>query len=159
MIKKGLCILGLLFLTGCSRAMSGPSLTTCTEALSMYGDEETVVFIEGYDEEIVTWTIQSTFTRESFRMLVTDEEPLTDEEIADMVAYLNAQMDVGFELYLVTLEADEIVLSYRQDYALISDEQLAARWEVEDFEREITLSSAIRGLEAQGAVCVTTSED
>ncbi|MCL2559453.1 MAG: hypothetical protein FWE07_03100 [Turicibacter sp.] len=156
MLKRGFAIVvGLFVLTACSRGMSGSSVTTCIDAPSMYRNEETIIIIDGYDEDIQTWTVRSIFTREELIAYVTNGEVLTDDEIADMIDYTNSYLSAGFELVLVSLSQDEAIIEYVYDYTVISAEHLSERWDVEDFEREITLSDAIRGLESQEALCTT----
>jgi len=115
--------------------------------------DETVVIIEGYGEEIRTWTERTVLTREQLTQHLTEGEDLTDDEIAEMIEYLNTLEEAGFQWELISLDEDAAIIEYVYDYEAISNEVLSERWGVDDFEREVTLSSAIRGLEDQDAVC------
>lgn len=155
MFKKLFAIVTVLFLASCSSKMSGSTTTTCTGAPSVYTNDDTVIIIEGYDEEIRIWTVRSRLTREYFNEHVLEGTDLTDDEIIEMFEYLNTLEAEGFELELVSLDESEAIIEYVYDYTIISSEGLSNIWRVDDFEREVTLSSAIRGLEDQNAVCHT----
>lgn len=155
MYKKLFVIPVVLFLAACSSRMSGHTTTTCTNASPMINSGDTVIVIEGFDEEIVTWTVRTTLTREQFKEHVLEGNDLTDDEIADMFRYLNTLETDGIQLTLASLSDNEAVIEYVYDYTIISSEELNTKWNVEDFEREVTLRAAIRGLEERDAVCNT----
>ena len=153
MFKRLFIVVTALFLVACSRGMSGPTTTTCANAPGIIVGDETVVIIEGYGEEIRTWTERTVLTREQLTQHLTEGEDLTDDEIAEMIEYLNTLEEAGFQWELISLDEDAAIIEYVYDYEAISNEVLSERWGVDDFEREVTLSSAIRGLEDQDAVC------
>lgn len=153
MIKKLFSIIAVLILAACSSRMSGETTTICTDASVMVTEGDTVIVIEGYDEEIRTWTVQTTLTREQFKGHVLEGNELTHDEITDMFDYLNTLEADGREFRLVSLSDSEAIMAYVYDYMIIPSEELNIIWNVDDFESEVTLSVAIRGLEDQGAVC------
>ena len=154
-MKKLFAIITILFLAACSSRMSGPTTTTCTNAPQVFSADDTVVIIKGYDEEIRMWTEQTTLTREQLNDYVLEGMDLTDDEIVELFEYLNTLETEGFDLRLVSLSDSQAIIEYVYDYTIISSEELSDIWDVDDFEREITLSAAIRGLESQDAVCNT----
>lgn len=154
-MRKLLAFLTILFLLACSSGLSGTTTTTCTNAPRVFVENDTVVIIEGYDEEIRLWTRRITLTREQFIQHMSDDDDITDEEIVEMFDFLNSLKAEGFELVLVSLTDEEVIMEYIYDYSIISDEDLNEIWDVDDFEREVTLSAAIRGLEEQEAICET----
>lgn len=155
MLKKLLAMVAVLFLTACSSRMNGETTTICTNAPDAGVPADVVVTIEGDDEDIRVWNERFTMTREQFNVHFLEGEHLIDDEISELFDYLNMLEADGFELRLVALSDQEVVIEYVYDYAVISSEALNELWEVDDFEGEITLSAAIRGLESQGAICRT----
>lgn len=152
-MKLGILVI-LLFLTGCSR-MTGPTLTSCEgiqAGLVSYGVGETVIIIEGYDEEILTWTVSTTLTRVEFDAEFLHGIYLSDEEIYDLFVRYNPLTITGVVVSVETSE-NHITIHHIYHYHGISDEDLNQLWGVDDFTNDITLSSAIEGLEEQGAVC------
>ena len=154
-MKKLFVMAAILFLVACSGGMSGATTTTCTDAPGVFTSGETVIIIEGYDEEIRLWTEQTTLTREQLKSYVLEGAHLTDDEIIDMFEFLNSLEIEGSELELVLLDEEEAIIEEISDYTIISNEALSDKWEVDDFEQEIVLSAVIRGLEGQDAVCDT----
>jgi hypothetical protein len=155
MFKKLFAIATVLFLTACSSRVRGEATTTCTNAPGMIAGDDTVIVIESYDEEIRTWTVRITLTREQLKDHILEGNDLTDDETVEMFEYLNTLEAAGFHLELVSLSESTAIIEYVYDYTIISSEELNTMWDVDDFEREVTLRSAIRGLEDEDAVCNT----
>jgi hypothetical protein len=154
-MKKLVAIVVVLILVACSSKMSGQTTTICIDVPRVFVEDDTIVIIEGYDEKIHLWTERTTLTREQLNDYVLEGMNLTDDEIVEMFEFLNTLEADGFELRLLSLSDREAMIEYVYDYTIISTEELSDIWDVDDFEREITLSAAVRGLEAQNAVCNT----
>ena len=159
MKKKLLRLTGILSLSvilvacGGSR-MRGDTTTVCENAPSTFSGNigTTVVTIEGTDEDIRTWTERTTFTRDEFNLLT--GEVFTDEEIREEINFIGDRLATGVSLSLVSLDANTVVLDYIYNYDDMSLRDLNTVWQTDDFERSVTLSSAIGGLEELGgATC------
>lgn len=145
---KKLAILSLLlFLLACN-SIEGESSVSCH-------DGATLIRIEGYHDEIVHWTVQTTLTRAEFDETFSQGMYLTDHEIIDL--FVQYQSVVGITAQVIELESDDLVIEINYDYTVIPVAELSRIWGVEDFEDSITLSLAIIGLEEAGMVCEISS--
>ena len=159
---KKLLMLGMLgivlFLGACSSRMSGETTTVCTSAPSTQVSRqeivETVVTIEGMDEEILMWTERMVFDRDDYLQYFFQMD-LTDEEIRDIFDTLEHVMGDGLSWHIISLSEDTIELEFVYNYEEMSISDLNYVWGTDNFEREVTLTGAIAGLEEEGAVCQT----
>ena len=156
MLKKLFAIAAVLFLAACSSRMSGETTTVCTDAPStQISIADTVVTIEGMDENILTWTERMSLGRSDYAHYFFGME-LEDEEIQEIFDTLEQTMaSSGMSWHLISLDDDTIVVEFVYDYEEMSTNDLNEIWEVDDFEREVTLSAAIAGLEYEAATCTT----
>ena len=156
-MKKLSILVLLLFLTACSK-MSGSTLTSCAiieGGLIDSGVGASIVEIEGFDESIITWTVSTTLTRAEFDAEFLDGIYLSDEEIHDLFARYNPHVITGVMVYISELNEDYITIRQVYNYGGISNEELNLLWNVEDFDKDVTLSRAIAGLTESGATCTT----
>lgn len=155
MMKKIGAVLCLLFLVACDR-MSGESYTSCTgiaDGLAGVNVGTTEVTVQGYDEEILVWTVYTTLTREELNEEFLNDRYLSDDEIHEWFEmYSETEID-GINFHVSELTNEYIVIAKVYDYSLISTTYLNNVWNVENFEDAVTLSSAIAGLRDQGATC------
>jgi len=148
----------LALLAGCASRMSGSTTTVCEDAPSTLSTSasgvETVVTIEGYDEDIIIWTEHTTFDRETYERYFWRTTGLLD---TDIQAWFNSSQNnspAGMTWNLVSVGEDTVVTELIYDYTELTDATLRQMWPgVTDFEREVTLTSAIAGLESRGANC------
>ena len=161
-MKKLWILLFLLFLTACSLGMSGGSYTRCAEVTSgLAGVDvgQTVIMIQGYDEDILLWTVSTTLTRDEFDEEFLQGMYLSDDEIHELFeAYTQSEVE-GITFYISDLSNDFVVITQVYDYSIISTADLNRIWGVGNFEETVTLSAAIAGLEDTGAVCETTEPE
>ena len=153
-MKKVLIGLSVLLLAACSSRMTGATTTVCENVSSTVTDiaQTTVITIEGMDEGILTWTERMTFDRLTYLMTYFSGMDLDGNELEE--AYdLIAQ--TGMRWHFVSLDDDTLVLDFVYNYEELSTRELNFIWDTSDFEREVTLTGAILGLEDQGAVCQT----
>jgi len=151
----------LLFLVACSR-MSGESYISCTEiteGLAGNNIGQTVITVQGYDEEILIWTVNTTMTRTEFEQEFFQDIYLSDEEIHELFEIYNQEEIYGITSYISELTNNHVVITMIYDYSIISDVDLNHIWGVDDFEGTVTLSTAIAGLEDQGAFCEITQQE
>lgn len=158
-----LLLLSVFFLVACDR-MSGKSYINCSNinpGLAGDGVGESVITIQGYDETIVLWTLETTLTRDEFEQAFLDGIYLSDAEIYELFAIYNQSEAPGITFHVVDLNHQFIVIAKVYDYEVMVATDLNRIWSVEDFEDSVTLSSAIAGLEYQGADCeiVPVTED
>ncbi|MCL1990082.1 MAG: hypothetical protein FWG67_04245 [Defluviitaleaceae bacterium] len=145
MKKLGMLFMSL-FLVACSR-IEGESIVSCVD------DATTVMRIEGYDDEILRWTVSTTSSRDEFEQEVLQGVPLSQMEIIHLFARYNQRNSDGILFQIAELNNAYIVMEVVYDYTLIPIETLNSMWHVEDFENDVTLSAAIAGLEEQGLIC------
>jgi len=148
-------LLSLFFLVACDR-MSGDSYISCSNinpGLAGSGVGASVVTIKGYDEEIILWRLETTLTRAEFDQAFLDGMYLSDAEIHELFAIYNQSEVVGITFQVAELNHQSVVIAKIYDYEVMAATDLNRIWSVEDFEDSVTLSSAIAGLEDQGAVC------
>lgn len=151
----------LLFLVACNR-MSGESYISCTEiteGLTGNNIGQTVITVQGYDEEILIWTVNTTMTRTEFEQEFFQDIHLSDEEIHELFEIYNQEEIYGITSYISELTNNHVVITMIYDYSTISDVDLNHIWGVDDFEGTVTLSTAIAGLEDQGAFCEITQQE
>jgi len=156
-MKKLYALLFLLFLVACDR-MSGESYTRCTNInRGLAGDDvgQTVIMIQGYDEDISLWTVNTTLTRSEFDQEFLHGRYLSDAEIHELFEMYNQSEIEGITFHIADLNNHSVVIAKVYDYSIISVADLSRIWNVDDFEDTVTLSSAIAGLEYQGAECAT----
>jgi len=154
-MKKLYALLFLLFLVACD-GMSGESHITCNNvAGSLAGPHvgETVVRVQGYDEDILSWRIETTLTRAEFDHEFLHGMYLSNDEIHELFEMYNRSEVAGITFYISELSNNYVVIAKIYDYSAISIPDLNRIWGIDDFEDAVTLSSAIAGLEDQGAVC------
>jgi len=154
MKKLALLMVGVaLFLVGCSDEMSGESTTVCRNAPStlMTTQPDTVVTIEGMDENILTWTERVTITPLEYGYYFWGVE-LSDADIRDIFDLYADPID-GLSWHIVSLDSNTLVFDAVYHYDLMPVRALNEIWEVDDFHREVTLTGAIGGLEDAGASC------
>jgi len=154
-MKKLLIIGAVLFLAACSNEMSGETVTVCRTAPShrMPIATDTVVTIEGMDEDIIVWTERITVTPSEYSQFFWGFE-LDEDEIREAFEwYANPVNGIGWRL--ISLDANTLVFDAIYYYEDIPRSFLNEIWDPYDFENDVTLSSAIRGLEAQDANCQT----
>ena len=159
-MKKLCSLLFLLFLVACGLRISGGSYTRCTEitgGLAGVDIGQTVITVQGYDEDILLWTVTTTLTREEFDQEFLHGIYLSDDEIHELFEAYTESEDEGITFYINALNNDYVIISMVYDYAVIAD--LDRIWNVDDFESTVTLSSAIAGLEDHGAICETTEQE
>ena len=145
----------ILFLAACSSRMRGESTTVCTNAPSTLGlVGETTVTIEGMDETIVTWTERTVMNRDIYNQLWQGVTP-TDEDIREWFdGPMNNTGMQGVYWVLVSVDANTVVTDYIYYYEQISERDLRSIWATANSISEITLTSAIAGLEELGnATC------
>lgn len=156
-MKKLCALLFLLFLAACS-GMDGESHTTCTNitvGLAGANVGETIVTVQGYDEDILLWTVNTTLTRTEFDQEFLHGMYLSDDEIHELFAIYNQSEVEGITFHIADLNNNYVAIEKVYNYSVISTTDLNRIWGVDDFEDTVTLSSAIAGLEGQGAVCDT----
>ena len=156
MKRVGLLVI-LLFLTGCNQ-MTGSTETICVEvqdSLVETGTGVTILEIQGYDETILTWTVNTTLTRTEFDDVFSQGIYLSDEEIHDLFARYNPHTTTGIVVYVSDLTEDNITIRRVYHYEGMSNEDLSLLWSVDDFSSDVNLSSAIDGLTGLGATCTT----
>ena len=154
-MKKFYVLLLLLFLVACD-GMSGKSYITCvevTEGLVGSGIGQTIITIQGNDEDILVWTVNTAVTRAEFEQEFLQEAYLSDDEIHELFERYSQSVVEGVTSHIDELTNDHVVITMIYDYSMISHNDLNFIWDVDDFENVVTLSSAISGLENQGAVC------
>lgn len=154
-MKKFCAGLVLLFLVACDR-MTGESYTRCVEvAEGLVGSDigTTMITVQGYDEEILLWTVHTTLTREAFEQEFQQGLYLSDDEIHELFEGYSQQEVEGITFYVTDLTHDDVVIAKVYDYSVISTTYLNRIWDVDNFEDAVTVSSAISGLEDQGAIC------
>jgi len=152
------CTLGLvLFMTACSSRMTGESTTVCTDApTTTITDDDivtTVVTLTGEDERLLTWTENITVGRQDYENYYFGME-ISDEEIQEMFDNMALFEHPGFIYRLISINSNEVVFELIYDYSELTNREANELWGTDDFAREVTLTSAIRGLENQGASCV-----
>ena len=154
-MKKLGAMLFLLFLVACG-GMSGESYTRCVgvaDGLAGIDVGTTVVTVQGYDEEILLWTVHTTLTREELDQEFLQGRYLSDDEIHEWFEMYSQDEVEGVTFYVVELTHEHIVIARVDDYSVISASNLNRIWDVENFEDAITLSAAISGLEDRDATC------
>jgi hypothetical protein len=161
MLKKSFAIVVVLFLAACSSKMSGATTTTCTDASfsSSYLTEVPfgTIIIEGYDEEINVWTERIEQSRSEYIDLYWGGVDPGDEELEEWFATVGeAAIETGFSWTLFSLDEDAVIHGIVYDYSLIPTSELSEIWGVDDFEKEVTLTAAIAGLEDHTATTCTT---
>jgi len=152
-----LAVGAVLLLAGCASRMSGESTTVCEAApstLTTSSGVETVVTVEGYDEGIITWTERTTFEREAYERYFWRTTGVPDEDIN---AWFNGPQNNtprGITWNLISVDENTVVTEFIYDYTQLTEATLREIWPgVEDFEREVTLTMALAGLESRGASC------
>jgi len=136
--------------------MSGESSARCTnisDGLAGDGIGKTVVTVQGYDEAILFWTVETTLTRAEFDERELQDQFLSDDEIHELFELYNQGEAYGITFHIAELNNASVVIAKVYDYSVISVAELNRIWGVDDFEDSVTLSSAITGLEDRGAVC------
>ena len=155
-MKKLSVLIILFFLTACS-GMTGPTVTNCVgveESLVQSGVGQTVIEIQGYNEDIITWTVSTTLTRAEFDVEFLNGIYLSDEEIHDLFANYNPHTIPGVFVYVSELNADYLTITRVYNYGGMNNEDLSRLWGVDDFSDSVTLSTAIESLEERGATCI-----
>jgi len=159
---KKLLIIGavlVLLLAACSSRISGETTTVCENTgVSPWGIGETTVTIEGMDEDILIWRVEVIFDREEYNNQFWGGMEPTDADITqwfDSPESQNLEGINGVNWYLVSLDDDTLVTEIVYYYEEMSEGDLNNAWDVDSFEREVTLSGAIGGLEDEGATCQT----
>ena len=161
-MKKLFTLVAILFLvtsTACSSPAEENSniraTTICTNGPRIFPeDTRTVLTIESYGEEILTWVTSTRITREVLKRYLLEDQELSDEEIHEVFNLLNESQIEGFQMTLLMLDEEFAIIEVAYDYRLISEEELSTRWALEDVQ-DITLSSALLGLEQLGSFCTT----
>ena len=155
----GLLIIGfILVLTACSSRLSGDTTTVCTLAPSstMAIVEDVTTTIIGSDEDLVRWT-------ERFTVNVAQYETyffgmpgifMDDADIEEWFAGFGDPVEMGGQTWhLVSIDGDVLTLEVVYHYDTMTDAQANEFWEGSF--RQVTVTSAIGGLEEQGANCTT----
>ena len=156
-MKKLCALLLLLFLVACG-SRSGQSYIRCTHVpvgLVAGNVGETVITVQGYDEEILLWAISTTLTRDEFDEAFLQGTYLSDDEIHELFEYYATREMEGVTLYVAELTNEYVTIAKVYDYEIIDVDVLSRIWNVDNFENTVTLSSAIASLEDQNAECVT----
>jgi len=159
----GVLIIGfVLGLTACSEdSMSGETTTTCTDAtlssFANFGVRFGTIVIEGYDEEIRTWTERIEMNRDVYINTLWDGID-HGNEIIELWFITYSQVDAhnGITINLISLDDDTIVFELVYDYTLLSPSLIRESWNVDDVS-DLTLSSIIRGLEIQRPTTTCTT--
>jgi len=161
MLKKLFAFGVVLFLAACGEGISGATITTCTDASLSSSSVTSVsvgtVIIDGYDEEIRLWTERIEQNRHQYVASHWDGEDPGDDVIEDWFAAVGeADAELGIVWTLVSLDEDTIIHEVIYDYSLIPEAELNEAWNVDDFDDEVTLTTAIIGLESRDAtICIT----
>jgi len=150
----GLLTLGLVFVLSACGGMSGETTTVCRNAPThtMSGVTGTVVTIEGYDEDILTWTERITTTVDVYSNTFVGGLELSEDDIRAIFDDFSTPVD-GTSWHLVSINGNDLVFDVLYNYEEMPLRILNQRWEG-GFDG-VTLSAAIRGLEDQGANCQT----
>jgi len=160
MMKKLRSLLFLLILVACGNSRSGGSYTTCDNVLvGLVADDvgETVITVEGYDDEVLLWTISTTLTRAEFNEAFLQGTYLSNDEIHELFEYYSEREMEGISLYIAELTNEHVVIAKSYDYIVIDNDELSRIWGVDNFENTVTLSAAIASLEDQDAMCETVA--
>ena len=145
-MKKLSLLFALLFLVACNgEEASDETITTCR-------DGERVVIIEGFEEEIVRFTVSITLTRSEFNADFLQGAEVNDEDIRMLFSDVN-QLDEGITFRLARLTGEYAVIEMTYDYGMIPSDELAQMWGVPNFEDAITLSAVIASLENGSMQC------
>ena len=156
-MKKLCALLLLLFLAACD-SRSGGSYTRCVNVSAglVAGDaKETVVTVEGYDEDILLWAVFTTLTRDEFDEAFLQGMYLSDNEIHELFEGYSEQEMEGITIHIYELTSEYVTIAKVYDYTIFDAYELNRIWGVDNFENTVTLSSAIASLEDQNAVCET----
>ena len=161
-MKKLFTLIAIIFLvttTACSspaeEEVNVRATTICTNGPRIFPEDyHTVLTIESYGENILTWVTNTTIRRRVLKEYLLDGQELSDDEIHKVFDLLNENQIEGFQMTLISLSDNSAVIEVAYDYSLISDEDLKARWALKNGQ-EITLSSALVGLEQIGSFCTT----
>jgi len=156
-MKKKLSIVlvvgAVLLLAGCTSRMRGESTTVCEGMPEAFPFADTILTIEGYDEAITGWTERTTFERNGYERHFWGNHNPTD---ADIHSWFNGPMNdlgAGITWILVSVDENTVVTDMQFDFDEMSERQLRELFDTDNFERDVTLSGAIRGLEELGATC------
>jgi len=140
----------VLFLAACSNEMSGETTTVCRNANSYAISivDDAVVTLEGMDENILTWTERITMSRDDYADYFWGVD-LTDEDIQEIFDVYSIPID-GESWHLISLNESTLEFDVVFNYEDTPLSVLNTRWNTSDFENDVTLSSAIAGLEYYG---------
>ena len=143
-MKKILILLILLLLTACNQVTGEATMECIFDAQ--------VITIESYGEEILLWTHQIRYTRLEFDELFMQETFASSTEIIEWFARYSQQTEAGITFEIVEINDNYVILETIYNYEEISTIYKNRIWN-DDFEENVTFSSAVAGLIEQGWVC------
>jgi len=136
--------------------MSGDSHIRCTsiaESLVAGDVGNTVITMQGYNEDILLWTVSTTVTRDEFSEVFSKDIYLSDDEIYEILENYTQNEIEGITFHIAEITGSHIVIRQDFDYSVIDIDELNRLWDVNNFESAVSLSSAIAELENRGAEC------
>lgn len=154
-MKKIIALGFVLFLTACS-GIEGATSTSCTDVengVAGAGVGTTTVVIESDYEQILQWNVHTSITRAELNSQFLNDVYMTDDEIHDLFATYSVSSMDGVQVVVSEINDDYVTLTQTYNYSLMLEEDLNFLWRVDNFSQDVTLSSAIAGLENQGATC------
>lgn len=158
MRKKILPLLALFvmfILSACQGSrMSGQTTTVCVNAPSTIGGiGETIVTIEGDDEQIIRWIEQTTFDRLEYESYFWGGYEPTEEDIRNWFEGPMNQAPDGISWALTYISETVIKATLTYDYLTLDEATLNDIWQTQNFFEDVSVSSAIAGLREDGATC------
>ena len=141
----------VLILTACDNSRGTTTVCTTAPSWVMPSAGNITVTIESLNGELVTWTERITTTPLEYGLFFWGFELYNDE--IEYAFELYAEPIDGISWNLISISGNTLVFEATVHYDSLTDAEISEIWGINS--AQVTLTTATRSLEVQGATCRT----